>query len=469
MILLLPLLLLFHLLLLASTRFTLWPEMIIYPYLLANGFSLYRDIINPYMPFFIYFLVLLEKLFRVNPIYFQAFTWAVILAIDILIFIIAKKLTAKNKQSFSANRDATAAVAFFVIFSIPFSVNNLWFDLIQTPFIIMSYYFFYRFLQDPSDKKSLFYSSIFLTIAFFIKQQAVWLVIYFALVLIFRFGKKSVSIILSQPKIFAPPAIFFLMHVLFFTKLNLLSDFLFWAVYFPFFKASSMPGYVFLPNAKQVLAVFTLFLIFIPLVFSKNTLKFFVLGAFPLLMFAYPRFDYFHLIPAVAVLSLVMGTNLASLFSYRKIWLSPATISIISMVVLLAFSARYFSRNWTREIRFFEDEIYQTANLIRRITEESEPIYIQNGPDQILPLANRLPTKPWADEFPWYLEVGDTQERVLAGIKNQNPKYSLFKPYEEGPKFQIGAYRPDKIATYIDQNYQNLLQINDFFWLKIKK
>lgn len=493
MILLLPLLLLVHLLLLVSTRFTLWPEMVVYPYLLSNGFSLYRDIINPYMPSFIYVLALLEKLFRVNPTYFQAFTWAVILAIDILIFIIAKRLTAKAK-------DAMAAVAFFVIFSIPFSVNNLWFDLIQTPFIVMSCYFFYRFLKDPSDKKSLFASSIFFTIAFFIKQQAVWLAIYFALVLIFRFGKKSISLVLSQPKIFAPPAIFFLMHVLFFTKLGLLSDFLFWTVYLPFFKASSMPGYVFLPNAKQVAVIFVLFLIFIPLLFSKNTLKFFVLGAFSLLMFAYPRFDYFHLIPAVAVLSLVMGTNLANLFraknpdfqaetranfearkreprprgrgnlfSYRKIWLSPATISIISVVVLLAFSARYFSRNWTREIRFFEGEIYQTANLIRRIAEESDPIYIQNGPDQILPLADRLPTKPWADEFPWYLEIGNTQERVLAGIKNQNPKYIIFKPYEEGPEFQIGAYHPDKIATYIDQNYQNLLQINNYFWLKIKK
>ena len=458
--LLLPLILFLHLLLLANTRFTLWPEMVVYPYLLNNGFSLYRDIINPYMPSFIYFLVLLEKLFQSNPIYFQAFTWAVILTVDILIFIIAKRLTAKTK-------DAIVAVSFFVIFSIPFSVNNLWFDLIQTPFVIMSCYFFYRFLKEPNERKSLFYSSIFLTIAFFIKQQAVWLVIYFVLVLIFRFGKKSAHIVLSQPKIFAPSAIFFLMHLFFFAKVNLLSDFLFWAVYFPFIKASTMPGYVLLPSAKQVLAIFVLFLIFIPLLFSKNTLKFFALGAFPLLMFAYPRFDYFHLIPALSLLSLVAGATLAQAFSHQK-WWAP-TIVTIAILTLGIFTTRYFSRNWTREIRFFENEIYQTANLVRRITEKSEPIYIQNGPDQILPLAHRLPTKPWAIQFPWYLEIDRIQLNVLEGIKQEKPRYVVTRPYNSGPKYQIASYRPEKIAAYIDANYKNLIQISDTLWLKVTK
>lgn len=460
---LLALILSVHLIFLVSTRFTLWPEMVVYPYLLNNGFPLYRDIINPYMPSFIYLLALLEKLSTSTPIYFQAFSWAVIIAIDVLIFAIAKKLTGKV-------RDALLAAAFFAVVSIPFSVNNLWFDLVQTPPVILSVYFFYRFLKNPRDKNALFASSLFVTIAFFIKQQAAWLLIYFLLVLIFRFGKKTATIIMAQPKILAPAIIISLLHILFFAKINLLSDFLFWTVYFPLFLASSLPGYLLLPNVRQILPVAALLLTFTPLLFSKkNDLKFFALTAFSLLFFAYPRFDYFHLIPTVSILSTVAGENLNQLFRSRKLWAPKVAVSILSMFILVAFTARYFSRNWTGDVRFFENEIYMTADLIRKITTVSEPVYIQNGPDQILPLAGRLPTKPWADEFPWYLELNRTQDKVLEGIKSESPRFVVFKPYEQGSEFQIGAYRPDKIATYLDENYQNLIQINDFFWLKIKK
>lgn len=460
--LILPLLLLLHLLLLVSTRFTLWPEMIVYPYLVNNGFLLYKDIVNPYMPSFIYFLALLEKLVGPEPVYFQIFTWIIILTVDVLIFILAKNLTGKT-------RDAVLSTFFFAIVSIPFSVNNLWFDLSQTLPVILSVYFFHKFLKNPNDKNALLASSLFVTVAFLIKQQAAWLVIYFILVLIFRFGKKSQALILSQSKIFAAPAVFFLLHALFFAKIGTFAPFLFWTIYFPLFESASRPGYLLLPTIKQLLPLAALFLIFTPLFISrKNDLKFFAVTAIPLLLFAYPRFDYFHLIPALAVLSLAVGANFNKIYFNQKTSASVSAISVISILILSFFTARYLSRNWTSEVRFFEKGIYQTADLIRTVTSESETIYIQNGPDQILPLAGRLPTKPWADEFPWYLEVSETQDKVLDGIKSANPRVIIFKPYEQGPEFEIGAYRPQKIAGFLDANYQNSLQISDY-WLKTRK
>src|SRR4030042_6988804 len=88
---LLPLMLLVHLLLLINTRFTLWPEMVVYPYLVNNGFLLYRDIINPYPPFLTYFLTIFSKNVGYNPFSYQIFTWGIILLTDIVIYILSKK------------------------------------------------------------------------------------------------------------------------------------------------------------------------------------------------------------------------------------------------------------------------------------------------------------------------------------------------------------------------------------------
>jgi hypothetical protein len=144
-------------------------------------------------------------------------------------------------------------------------------------------------------------------------------------------------------------------------------------------------------------------------------------------------------------------------------------IFIISLVFLAIFTIRYSIKNWTREVRFFEKEIFSSADFLKNITSTYETVYIQNGPDQLLPLAERLPQKPWADEFPWYLELGDLQDRIVQAIQVEKPRYIIFKPYQEGTQYGIGSYQPDKISGYLDENYRNLNQISDTLWLKVRR
>src|SRR3989344_731605 len=133
-------LLLLHTVLLINTQFTLWPEMVVYPYLINNDFLLYKDIINPYPPLLIWFLTLFAKIFGYAPLSYQILTWAVILIIDLSIYTITGKLFKKRFYQL-------VSTLFFVILSIPFGVNGLWFDLVQVPLILWSSYFFYRFLN----------------------------------------------------------------------------------------------------------------------------------------------------------------------------------------------------------------------------------------------------------------------------------------------------------------------------------
>ena len=457
--LLIPLILLVHLILLINTRFTLWPEMVVYPYLLNNGFALYRDIINPYPPLLSYSLAIFAKIFGYQPLPYQILTWFLIIVIDLLLFLFSRKIFTKSTAYFS--------LLFFAILSIPFGINGLWFDLVQTPFILASFYYFYKFFNNPKSGRLLFNSVLFLTIALFIKQQIVWLALWYLVIIFVKFANKTKKIFARNYFIFAPILIFLILQILFFWQRNLLKDFIFWIVYFPFFKASKMPGYLLLPTIRQALVVLALFLLFTPVLFKdKFKTILIVLTGFILTLFAYPRFDYFHLIPSLAILSLAFGQNLKSFLKSKVV---VQSVFALGLIFLILFTIRYFKNNWTQEVRFFEKDIIKAASTLNKITNPDDSIYIQNGPDQLLALSNRLPSKPWADEFPWYLEIPGLQEKVVEGIEKRDPKFIIFKPYDKGPKYELGAYRPEEIAGYLEENYQNLTQVSDTLWLKVRK
>ena len=458
--LLILLILLVHLILLINTRFTLWPEMVVYPYLVNKGFFLYKEIINPYPPILTFFLTIFAKIVGYHPVPYQILTWIFILTIDLSIFYIAKKI-------FKKLHSALASLLFFMILSIPFGVNGLWFDLVQTSFILFATYYFYQYLQKPKQIDTLLLPFFSLTIAFFIKQQAIWLILWFTIVLFLKFRTRIFDIFLKNFYLFAPFIFLFLIQILAFWQKGTLFDFIYWTIYFPFFKASTMPGYILLPTLRQFLPIAALFLLFTPAFFkTKFETNFLISTAFVSLFFAYPRFDYFHLIPSLALISVMFGENLKNL----SISNFPArAVFVFSLFFLVFFTGRYLTRNWHQDVRFFEKDVMQAAAFLAKITSSSEPIYIQNGPDQILPLANRLPVKPWADEFPWYLETKDVQDKVLAGIITQNPKFIIFKPYDNGPIYELGVYRPKEITDYLDENYQNLIEISDTLWLRVRK
>ena len=430
--------------------------MVVYPYLINNGFTLYKDIINPYPPFFSYSLSVFTRFFGYNPLVFQILTWATIVLIDLSVYFVTKKLFKKKIY-------AGTAVIFFTLVSTAFGINGLWFDLVQAPLIILSIYSFYLFLKTKK-LLNLNYSLTSLTFAFFIKQQVIWLALVFVIIIFLRYKQRGFKILANSYK----PIIFFALiltfQLLIFWQKNILSDFLYWTFYFPFMVTSHASGYISLPTIKQLLIILTLFIVFIPTVLKdQNTGKFLIGTAGVLLVFAFPRFDYFHLIPTLGILAIVFGKNIDNLKSQKPLL---KFISIFALVAITVFSARLIVRNWQKETRFFENEIYQAAKVIDLTTDKNERVYIQNGPDQVLSIAQRLPPKPWADEFPWYLENTNLQTKVTEGIETGNVRLILFKPYNDGPDFGLGSYQPKKIVEFINQNYNNLSQISESLWLK---
>src|SRR3990167_4156979 len=365
-------LLLVHLLLLINTQFTLWPEMVVYPYLINNGFLLYRDIINPYPPLFSWFLAFFAKIFGYVPSPYQILTWVVILIIDLSIYTITKKLFKRRSYQLTST-------LFFIIVSIPFGVNGLWFDLVQTPLILWALYFFYEFLNSKAKsslKLNFFVSFLFLTIAFFIKQQVFWVAALFLISALSKYKFDLFKFLKNYYLAVLPFCVLLLFHIFYFTIQGTEKDFVFWVFYFPVFLASKTPGYILLPSAKQVLVVLAFFALFVPIIFKKSH-TFFLIVAAILILFAYPRFDYFHLVPALAVIAVVFGPNFEFL---KKSVIHVKGFFLLALIFLGLFSFRYFQNHWHKEVRFFEQDVLKNARVINLIVGEDKEVYLKNAP-----------------------------------------------------------------------------------------
>src|SRR3990167_461960 len=217
-------LLLIHLIFLINTRFVLWPEMVVYPYLLNNNFLLYQDIINPYPPILTWFLAIFAKIFGYLPPPYQILTWVIILIIDLSIYIISQKVF-KNKLF------ALSSVAFFAVLSIPFGVNGLWFDLVQTPFILWALYFFYKFLNAKAKntlKYNFFISFLLVTIAFFIKQQVFWVVALLLALALSKYKFNVFEFLKNHYLAVLPFVVLLIFHLLYFFAKGTLTDFASW-------------------------------------------------------------------------------------------------------------------------------------------------------------------------------------------------------------------------------------------------
>ena len=85
-----------HLLTLSQLTFTAWPEMLSYPYLISKEFIPYKDFIMPYPPGLVFILSTVFNIFGFSLIVLKTFTWILILLIDLMIFLILRRISGRN-------------------------------------------------------------------------------------------------------------------------------------------------------------------------------------------------------------------------------------------------------------------------------------------------------------------------------------------------------------------------------------
>lgn len=423
-----------HVLILSKIQFTAWPEMLSYPYLLNNGFALYRDQALPYQPLLILILSKIYASFGYDLNVLKIFTWIVILINDLLIFLIFKKII--NHKILSL-----VPLTFYVMTQPVFGGNMLWFDLATVPFILGAIY-----MLISADKK-YFYAGILLGLAALIKQQMLVVPAVLLFYLLIRKKFDSIGKLLIG---FLIPWVFIILWVL---SRGVLEDYIFWTFTVPFFWYPRFPGYANWPSNFQIFQTIILFsgsfLVIKNFKKWSGTTWILFLSFAVLFLTAFPRFDYFRMQPTLALFPLLFAPVLDKVKSY---------ILLLTVILFVLISINHISIQ--KEARFWKNNDLKLANSMKQYLKVNEITYFLGVPSQQYIFTKTLPPKPWVDNYIWYMEIPGIQDKVVDSFEKEKPKTIFWQPPQSGQWFEIGTYQPQKLVIYIKGSYQKIDVIN---------
>jgi hypothetical protein len=418
-----------HLFLLTQLKFTAWPEMLLWPYLLIHGLLPYKDVAMAHTPNLIVELAIVFKLIGVGIVQLKIYTWVLIIITDFLVYWISSKIWNRKIALISAIS--------FVLLQIFFDGNGLWFDSMLAPLALLTFYLV--------SKKKYFWSGLFWALMFLTKQTAIWFLIPMGLQVIQNTEYKIQNLKHLVFGILTIFAIFIVLLALF----GILPDFYNWAVNFGIFILPRASGQIQLPDLRNFLVAVFPFTIFIPFLINKKTRNVnLVLWTAAGVMGTYPRFEYFHFQPALPFLAFVLGIVMVGIKRDKlmKIFL---TFYILGSVYLFA---NYFMRNWKEGTRFYENDVQNLVNYVKQNTNSKDTIFVLNWWDNIYPLTDTLPaTSPWVPQLSWYQGLPGVQEKEVENLKTVKPRLIIFKEYEQ---VGLAAYRPQKVLDFINSNYK---------------
>lgn len=446
-----------HLFLLFNLRFTAWPEMISYAYLRNNGFLLYKDMIHPYPPVLTMALSILYKFFGYKLIVLKLITWVIILINDILIFLIARKLTKSVKYSL-------LGLTSYILLQPFLEGNQLWFDLTIVPPILLATYY----MLQKSSPKNLIIAGFALGVAALTKQTAGLYLVFGILYIVYRERKfKSVLYFLVGPAILG---LFFILRLI--TE-NSLADFINWTLIYPFAYWSKFPGYVQMTLSNHQLLTLALLILPLVLLLVKSWKSF--LSNKPLLLttsylllslvLVYPRFSFFHLQLALAFIAILFG-YIASRVKSKFIYALCAMYFVLIAVIVIRPIA---ISDWGKEPRFWGEKDIKLGKLISQKTNPDDKIFLLGPYSTLYVFAGRVPSKPWTDNFGWYLEIPGIQKEVISGWEKDPPGSIFWQEPLKGNWHDLGVYQPKMIMEWIKANYNRKEEISTQLWLWERK
>ncbi len=436
--------------------FTYWPEMLTWPYLMGLGWLPYRDITIIHTPLLLWKIELFYRL--LGPTLFTLHLVGTLLIIGnaASIVLFTNKLTNQFVRSLAAG-------ALFVLLSFCFQGNTVWFDT-ALPLLLVPLWWFLTRLEKKQTRPVLLVAGTLLGLAFWTKQTALYLFPVFVLFFGYlHFVKKLLFTVVLKSAIWIslPCLIISLLVLSPLLIWGVEDDFFYWAIRFVFFKpfeSSGSHSYVLLPALHQLGIVLVLMGIGVYHSFRAKTLPVLLACAFMLfsLLFAFPRFEYFHLIPSLAFLALILG--LATGISNR--WLS---VGLVGLVLMLALFVGWRNHQFTHT--FVDPSTIKLADTITK-NYPTKSIYTLNGPDQVYFLAKRQPAfKPWFAQLPWYFKYYG-EERYLSDFKASEPEIIIYVPYRAVADHGLGAFVPEILLSYVSKRYTKVEEIDGVYILR---
>ncbi len=406
-----------------EVSFTAWPEMITYPWLMEKGFLLYTDVILPYLPLLPWTLFIFFKVFGFSINNLHLFTIIWLGMIDIFIFMIIMK---KN-----GIYPAIIGTLFFIITQFLLEGNGLWFDEFGILFILIAY-FLVEFTKVFKGK--YFLMGALIGLAFLVKQTYILFLIPL-LKNYFPHYKKIISIIIAA---FIPLGVV----MTYFCINRQCQEFMYWSIWHPLFVHSRIPGFMLPPNRREIILTLLLFLPYLVIFFNKHT-RLWIMGLILSSFLILPRFAYFHLIPALTFVSIL----LPEILKIKKIKM----LTVMYLLLFFSLSAFFIIKSWQKPVRFFDPEVLKDRNRLAESLPTNSTIYFYNIPAHYFVMTPFTPIKPWADTFPWYLEVSGVQEQIIQSL--HDTQYVVHTPFQNEGDFIPGTYKPKLINKYFQEHF----------------
>ncbi len=448
-------LIMIHLLELKFTKFTDWPEIMLYPWLVKQGLRLYKDMYIAYPPLSVYLTLFYFNLTGYTLNSYKALTYGIIIVNDVLLYSISLWLW-KNK------RIATAVCLFYIFLQVPLEGNSLWHELMFLPLLLLSYICLCKYISSTS-LKFLIFSGILLGIAFLIKQTVFWIILS-SIIFIFFYHIRKPPMYVTRTFLFMFPAIaLFLALYFYYLFQESGKEYFFWVIQYPLSLANNHNSYAFMPSWKLIIQIAAMY-ISLPmaclLVFSQKIsyrqrwfMTLCIVQSASLIFATLPRWGVFRFQSSLGFMVLSVGFIIDNFKIFWKNSLLKYTgIAILIPSISLSFHyISWFYLIGNTQIQQFmgpkqQSLVSKIANII-----DNQSFYLMGDYDYFYFLLQKKPyVLPWTHHFPWMLDSAKLYTPILQRLENQQIQYIIMTPKTISPIF----------LTYIWDKYEQVYTLS---------
>lgn len=428
-----------HLFLLLKQIFFPYPELFVYSYLNHSGLLPYKEIFDQHFPGIMFLPVNLFSLGINNLEKMRLVHLGLIVVNDIVFAKVAQKLFKKRNFVY-------ISLALYIIWQIYFEGHVLWLESFITPLLLLSFYSLIKY-EENEKNLYLYLTTFFIGISFVFKQTVAPIMI---LIFLYLFMKKH-----NPKKIFVSgilSVIPIIIVIFYFYKLGIFSDFFYWTTTFNLTEFAQMgKTHPKLTDLAKLLPSFGMSIagILIFIIDKKKIEKYLLLTIYFIgtLFFAYARFDYIHLQPALPYVIFICTYLLFE--AYKRIFWGVFLYIAISLYVFLPYYR--FNNHPGLSPMFNDRDTLELVNKISKYHKNGDKLYALGTYPHIYYLTNTLPPGGvFTFQFPWFMKI--SEKRILRGIINDPPQLVLRDENSEVDGYRLIDFMKD-INAYINENY----------------
>jgi hypothetical protein len=335
----------------------------------------------------------------------------------------------------------------YIFWQIYLEGHVLWIESFITPLLLIGFLMMLRY-EEKRDPIALYTSAFVVGISAVFKQTVAPLILLIFFYLSIK--KTGFRRILMTFFIASIPIIFVLIY---FSKLGVINDFFYWTITFNLSMFAQMgKTYPTIAGILKIMPIFGVSILMALISYIKREKRFHILTIFFLvgaLFFAYARFDFIHLQPALPFSILIL---IAFLGNIRPKVLFPV------IIIYLAFSLYIFIPNFKFNSKpgvspMFNDPV--TLDLIKKVNfyrKNNKIIFASGTYPHIYYLTGTMPPSDMLSfQFPWFMKVNE--EKILTGIIESPPCLVVQDKKSEVGGYMLSEYMQN-ITKYIDSNYK---------------